>query len=324
MNCNLIPEKEVIMLNSATTSDKHFDRWSQMDPTGEVYLADPFIVEKTIRSILDSLYGDSYDSALLSSAIEDLVNAYRGDYPGLLRCDTLYHDLRHALETGLTTARLLDGHAKSADYSREDEYIDSDQALLAVLLALFHDIGLQRRDSEIDLWGPVLIPIHEERGVEFMKKYLSTTSLARFADKSVLIMPTKLIFKMPDTWTPFDRKLASIVASADLISQMADRCYLEKCRDFLFVEFSALGIAGQADSIYPNRETLLAKTPAFFASVVHQRLEDEFKGMHRLIEAHTGGTNPWEESIKRNLEFLEDTLSTNDFARLQRRPIVFI
>ena len=312
------------MLESEIIPDKLFERWSQMDPTGEVYLADPGMVEGAIKSILDQVYGESYDSALLASAVEDLVQAYRGDYPGLLRCDTLYHDLRHALETGLTTARLLDGYAKSLPPGHEGEYIDGDHALLTVLLALFHDIGLQRRDTELNLWGPVLIPVHEERGVEFMQKYLSTTSLARLAEKSILIMSTKLIFKMPDTWSRFDRKLASIVASADLISQMADRCYLEKCRDFLFVEFSALGIAGKADSPYPDRETLLAKTPDFFAGIIHQRLEEEFEGVHRLIEAHTGGSNPWDESIKRNLGFLKETLSSKDFSRLQRHPAIFI
>ena len=308
------------MLDTLIDIEKSPDRWSLMDPTDEVYLADPSMVEQAIKVILDSLYGKNYDSALLTTAIEDLVQAYRGNYPGLLRCDTLYHDLRHALETGLTTARLLDGHAKSLAPYHAGKYIDGEHALLAVLLALFHDIGLQRRESEAHLWGPMLIPVHEERGVEFMQRYLSQTTLAPFAEKSILIMPTKLIFKIPDTWNAFDRRLASIVASADLLSQLADRCYLEKCRDFLFVEFSAFGLAGKIDSPYPDRETLLTKTPEFFAGIIQQRLEEEFQGVHRLIEAHTGGKNPWTESINRNMTFLNDILSSKDFSRLHRHP----
>ncbi len=312
------------MLDSLIDFDQSSDYWSQLDPTGEVHLGDPVMVDKTIQAILDPLYGENYDSALLTRAIEDLVKAYRGDYPGLLRCDTLYHDLRHALEVGLTTARLLDGHAKSLASGHQSEPITAQHALLAVLLALFHDIGLLRRESESHLWGPMLTPIHEERGVEFMQRYLALTTLAPFAEKSILIMPTKLIFKMPDTWSAFDRTLASLVASADLLSQMADRCYLEKCRDFLFVEFSAFGLAGKAESPYPDRETLLTKTPAFYTGIIQQRLEEEFQGVHRLVEAHTGGNNPWQESIKRNLAFLEDILSSKDFARLQRQPKTFI
>ncbi|MEJ1958428.1 MAG: hypothetical protein WDM70_02345 [Nitrosomonadales bacterium] len=170
----------------------------------------------------------------------------------------------------------------------------------------------------------MLIPIHEERGVEFMQRYLSQTTLAPFAVKSILIMPTKLIFKMPDTWTAFDRKLAGIVASADLLSQMADRCYLEKCRDFLFVEFSAFGLAGKADSLYPDQETLLAKTPAFYTGIIQKRLEEDFQGVHHLLEMHTGGKNLWTESIMRNLDFLEGILSAKDFARLKRHPKTII
>ena len=300
------------------------DHWSHMDPTGEVYLADPSEVEAAIRRILDHLYGGAYDSALLSRAIEDLVHAYRGEYPGLLRCDTLYHDLRHALETGLTSARLLDGHARSLAAGNTGEAIDAEHALLTVLLALFHDIGLQRRDSEAHLWGPVLIPVHEERGVEFMESYLAGTSLDALAKKSFLIMPTKLIYHIPDSWSGFDRTLGGIIASSDLLSQMADRCYLEKCRDFLFVEFSAIGIAGKADTPYPDRETLLSKTPEFFAMLIQQRLEKEFRGVYRLVELHTGGNNPWLENIQRNIDYLKEILSSKDFSRLQRRPKTLI
>lgn len=299
--------------------DKLDDRWAQLDPTGEVYLDDPAAVEGAIISILDPLYGNDYHVSLLSAAIRDLVKAYRGGYPGLLSSDTLYHDLRHALEAGLTTARLLDGYAKSVPTDSSERF-DADHALLAVLLALFHDVGLLRRETESHLFGAALTPIHEERGVEFMGQYLSRTKLAQLAEKSRLIMATKLIFSMPDTWSIPDRKLAGLVASADLLSQFSDRCYLEKCRDFLFVEFSAFGLAGKAESPYPDKETLLAMTPGFVSRILHQRLEEEFFGEYHLLELHAGGTNPWAEAIRRNQSFLENILATHDFARLKRQP----
>jgi len=306
-----------------TTTDKLANRTDSMDPTGEVDLEDTAAVEQAINEILDRSYGGGYDAALLARGIADVIRAYRGEYPGLLRCDTLYHDLRHALETGLTTARLLDGYAK-ANGTETPGRVDGEHALLAVLLALFHDVGLLRRETEEQLWGPVLIPIHEERGVEFMKEYLSDTSLAHLAELARLIMPTKLTFHMPDDWTGEDRLLASMVASADLLSQCADRCYLEKCRDFLFEEFSAFGLAGKPDSPYPDRETLLAKTPAFFSGLFRQRLDDEFGSVHRLLQVHTGDGNPWMDAIDRTLEYLETLLPNKDFSRLRRRPERFV
>jgi hypothetical protein len=296
---------------------------SRFDPTGEVDLENPVAVEMATKSILDRLYGESYDSALLTQGIEVLVQAYRGRYPGLLRCDTLYHDLRHALETGLTMARLLDAHAKSLT-SGSVNNIDGRHALLGVLLALFHDVGLLRRETEAQLWGAVFTPIHEERGVEFMRRHLSETTLASLAENAELIMPTKLIFKIPDTWSPLDHKLASMVASADLLSQLADCCYLEKCWNFLFLEFSAFGLAGTPDSTYPDRETLMVKTSSFYYKVVLPRLEEEFRGVHHLMDAYYSGSNPYQESIQRNLGFLEDILSSHDFSRLRRRPRPFV
>lgn len=294
-----------------------------MDPTGEVDLEDTTAVEQAISGILDRIYPGGYDAALLAQAIADLIRAYRGDYPGLLRCDTSYHDLRHALETGLTAARLLDGHAK-ARQAEGGEPISGDVALLTVLLALFHDVGLLRRESEADLSGPMLIPIHEERGVEFMAAYLAPTRLAPLAGLARLIMPTKLTFRMPDDWPAADRLLAGMIASADLLSQCADRCYLEKCRDFLFDEFSAFGLAGKPDTPYPDRETLLAKTPAFVTGFLRDRLDNEFSGVYRLLEIHTGEGNPWMEAIDRTLEYLETLLVNKEFSRLRRRPARFV
>lgn len=293
------------------------------DPTGEVDLEDTTAVRQAIKANLDRSYGGGYDAALLEQATADLVRAYRGEYPGLQPCDTLYHDLRHALETGLTAARLLDGLAKDPD-GAAGAPISGSRALLTVLLALYHDIGLLRREDEAHLWGPVLIPIHEERGVEFMQGYLATTGLAPEAGLARLIMPTKLTFYMPQDWTREERVLGSAIATADLLSQCADRCYLEKCRDFLFDEFAAFGLAGKPESPYPDRETLLAKTPAFVSGFVRERLDKEFGGIYRMLELHTGEGNPWMEAIDRSLEHLESVLNDRDFSRLRRRPTRFV
>jgi hypothetical protein len=307
-------------LNSPTTA-----QLSQRDPTGSVDLESPRAVEAAIRGILDGMPGGCPDRELLTRAIDDLVAAFRGEYPGLLRCDTLYHDLRHALETGLTMARLLAGEARNGQDGYGDQpRIDREHALLGIILALYHDIGLLRRSHESDIWGAALTPVHEERGVEFLQDYLADTSLAALAGKAELIMPTKLIFKMPVEWPALDRKLASMIATADLLSQMSDRCYLEKCRDFLFLEFSAIGLAGTADSPYPDRETLLQKTPGFCTNFVFRRLDDEFGNVRRYLHDHFDGADPYNDAIQRNLDYLGKVLANADYAQLRRHPKVFV
>lgn len=276
-----------------------------------------------MRAILDRRYAGKYDVRLLCVAIADALCAYRGEYGGLLRSDTLYHDLRHALETAITMARLIDGYG-AVHSPGGATGIDAEHALLGVLLALFHDIGLLRRDSEAHLWGPALTPIHEERGVEFMQGYLSNTTIGGLVNQSKLIMATKLVFKMPETWTNEERTLASMIATADLVTQLSDRCYLEKCRDFLFLEFSAFGLAGKPDSPYPDRRTLLEKTPAFVEGFLSKRLDEEFQGVRRYLRAHMAGADPWEESIQNNMTYLKMLLAGDHLDRLRRVPRPFM
>ncbi len=298
------------------------DPLAQCDPTGSVDLENPGEVLAVIRAILDGLPGGCHDADLLTRAIDDLVCCYSGGYPGLLRCDTLYHDLRHALESGLTMARLIDGQSRQDKHDTDS--ISGAQALLGVLLALYHDIGLLRRTGEEGIWGASLTPIHEERGVEFMRDYLADTSLASHVDLAEAIMPTKLAFTMPADWPPTLRRMGSMVATADLLSQMSDRCYLEKCRDYLFAEFSAIGLAGTADSTYPDKETLLAKTPGFYTNFISKRLDQEYGNVRRFMAVHFGGANPYDEAIHRNLDYLADVLSRQDFGALRRQPHVFV
>ena len=54
------------------------------------------------------------------------------------------------------------------------------------------------------------------------------------------------------------RLLGNLLGSADIIAQMADRCYLEKCRDRLYPEFVTGGIA--------TRKTADGKIAVVFAS----------------------------------------------------------
>lgn len=264
-------------------------------------------------------FGAGYGKPLLESAVDDLADAFRGEYPGLLRCDTHYHDLRHALDAGLAMARLIDGHG--LDTSQDShEHIDADHALFGILLALYHDIGLLRRVGEEHLQGAQLTPEHEARGVEFMREYLRHTHIAHLAAKAELIMVTRLVWQIPADMPPRERAIACLLGTADIISQLADRCYLEKCRDFLFIEFSAIGLAGSPDLPYPDPETLLRHTPAFFTGLLSTRIKKEYNEADRYMKIHFGGECPYETAINRNFRFLGEILAESKLSRLSRQP----
>lgn len=291
----------------------------QLDPTRTVDLGDPRAVLAAIDALLQQRFGAAYGRTLLERAITDLARAFRGEYPGLLRCDTHYHDLRHALDSGLAMARLIDGQAALTS-AESPEHIDAEHALLGVLLALYHDVGLLRRDSEAHLQGAQLTPVHEERGVAFMRDYLSRTQLSGLAGKADLIMVTRLDWHMPADLPSLDHALSCLLGTADIQSQLADRCYLEKCRDFLFLEFSAIGLAGSPGLPYPDPETLLKNTPSFYTGLLRRRLEVEYVEADRYMRHHFGGICPYDASIKRNISFLEELLASEQLSRLQRLP----
>ena len=110
---------------------------------------------------------------------------------------------------------------------------------------------------------------------------------------------------------------------------MADRCYLEKCRDRLFPEFVLGGLAVQQDSDghtsvrYSSGIDLLRQTPSFFQQVFTKRLDGEYHGRYRAYESWFEGRNPYLEAIEKNLAFLRRILDGEQWELLRRRPPVF-
>jgi hypothetical protein len=126
---------------------------------------------------------------------------------------------------------------------------------------------------------------------------------------------------------PLDRRLGYLLGSADLIGQMSDRVYLEKCRDFLYPEFVLAGIAeqrnedGSANVVYASPQDLLVKTPLFYDMFARKRLEVYFEGVYRYAAAHFSRVNLYYEEISRNMNFSHFVLDTSQFDLLRRKSL---
>ena len=118
-----------------------------------------------------------------------------------------------------------------------------------------------------------------------------------------------------------------MIGAADLISQMADRFYLERCRDFLYREFVAAGADRKTDAngneqlIYTSGEDLLARTPGFYDALVKKRLSDDFGDIDHYLTIHFGGRNPYRESMDKNLAYVRHMIGNGDFSGLRRHPV---
>jgi hypothetical protein len=115
-----------------------------------------------------------------------------------------------------------------------------------------------------------------------------------------------------------------MVGTADLIGQMSDRMYLEKCREFLYRELVWGRIArdttadGREIVRYASPEDLMYKTPGFYEYVVRHRISTKLGGVERFAAVHFDGPNLYQAEIDRNMTFLHQAIETEDLGRLRR------
>ena len=299
-------------------------RRSDFDVTNRVNTTDPVHVKLEVVRIFRALYVRN-EAPALSSAFDDMVRLYRGEYPGYASCDTAYHDIQHVLDVTLAMARLLDGYERS----RKEEAVPIDEKLfqLGCICALFHDMGYIRRLSDKrHLRGAEYTLIHVTRGGRFLRDYLPTIGMEEFADVAGSLLhftgyerPVASI-RVP---APVFRLIGSLLGSADIIAQMSDRCYLEKCRDRLYPEFVAGGVARKKTAegeqvVFESGEDLLRKTPGFYRNA-EKRLQEDLGGAYQFAENHFRGPNLYMEALKQNIRFVEKEASKEEIV-LRRVP----
>jgi hypothetical protein len=299
------------------------------DITGTVRLDHTAAVYGAVEMLLLGRFSsDELHLPFLRHCFDDIEAAFWGNYPGYLRCDTPYHDLRHSLDTALLIARMIDGYQIVHD--NKATRLNSAEATLAVVLALFHDVGFLRRSDESDLQGAKLMQQHENRSVSFVRQYLAASPLERYAESAELIHATNFAFATADVLHGHPEQqtaIAKMLGSADLISQVADRCYLERCRDFLYQEFALAGADRTRDAkghetlIYRDGMDLLSKTPGFYDHLVKKRLEQDFSGISHMLDQHFTGINPYQASMTANIDYLRQLIANDQLENgLRRHP----
>src|SRR5688572_8498237 len=213
------------------------DRLNQNDVTNRVNVEDPVRVRDAVVALYAARY-PGIELAPLERAFADFKSLFEGGFPGYLACDTLYHDIRHTLDMTLAMARLIDGHERA---SAAAERLGPRRATLGVLVALLHDSGYLKRSSESHVEnGAVFTKIHVSRSADFIAAYLPQLGFAAEAPVAAkLVHFTGYEMDIDDIRVDDekDRMLGWMVGTADLIGQMSDRMYLEKCREFLYREF---------------------------------------------------------------------------------------
>jgi hypothetical protein len=295
---------------------------NDLDVTNTIQTTDAHAVRDAVIHLFSRLY-PSADTGPLDRAFADSVAMYRGEHSDYHGCDTGYHDLQHTLEITLAMARLMDGYERGHPGAVA---LGPRLFQLGVIAALFHDIGyLRKRDADTAPTGAHYTLTHVSRGALFLSTYLSQIGMPEFCESGAEMLHFTG-FEKPvgevAVADPMLRLLGCLLGSADIIAQMADRCYLEKCRDRLYPEFVAGGIAVKRSAagveiLYSSGEDLVHKTPAFFHRAI-DRLDYELGGAYRYAETHFGGPNLYVEAAARQVNFA--ARFADEEAPLRREP----
>jgi hypothetical protein len=304
------------------------ERRNDYDVTNTVQVSSPPKVRAAVAELFSSLYPHrSFDAVWL--AFYDFERAFTGFDPEFHAVDTTYHDIQHTLDMTLALARLIAGHELSVEPA---DRLGPDRAELALVSALFHDSGYLRhkiRDEGV-VNGAVFTRTHVTRSGKFLESYLPRIGLERFTpvvSRIVHFTGYEMNIDSIELEEPKDSVVGHLLGTADLIAQLADRCYLEKCRDRLYPEFVLGGVAideraatGSA-VLYRDAHDLLAKTLSFYQSSARHRLESKFNRVYRYMEAFfEAGHSPYVQFIRKNLMFLSSCIKEGDWEKLRRRP----
>lgn len=280
---------------------------------------DPDVVWLKVCAIISRINPD-YDFTTIHKVYLDVIRLFYGEFPGYGPIKTLYHDLSHTLEVLMCGVRLMHGVHVSGDALRDDE------VTLMVLAILMHDLGYAQRKGEETGTGAQFTRTHVQRSIEFMKQHFTE----RMLPDHILVDVTGMILGT-EHFRPFDqidfendrtRMLASIVATADITGQMADRKYLEKLL-FLYQEFKEAGFG-----TYQSSYDLVSKTHHFY-SLTRAKLDGVLGGIYNKLSYHFMDTmgvenNYYIESITKNMAYLEKVVAqgeTEMYGMLKRNNV---
>ncbi len=235
------------------------------------------------------------------------VSLFSGSFPLYNACNTEYHDYNHTCDVFGTTIRLIDGALS------QSPCIDSELQLDLCIAAMLHDSGYIQEKSDNSGTGAKYTKTHVSRSIVFTEQNGEVFGLNEKRQKRIahLIAATDIGIHFDEL--PFtdeqERFAGKMLASADLLGQMADRTYLEKLL-FLYYEFKEAGFAD-----YKTEFDMLKKTLVFY-ELTRDRLFHTLGNTTNLALIHFTSRygvekNLYLESIERQMDYLKTIIADN-------------
>ena len=307
-------------------------RRNEYDVTDKIRTTDLKQVAGEVLRLYHGLYNGT-PSGAIERAFSDIGRLYIGENPEYQPCDTEYHDIQHVLDVTLAMARLMDGYERSrkVTHSRvgDSPALPAACFALGVTTALFHDFGyLRKRGDRRHRYGAEYTMTHVSRGSKHLRSYLPQIGLKRYASAGAALVHYTG-YERPAETIPLNdmllRRIGHMLGTADIIAQMADRCYLEKCRDRLYPEFVLGGLAykklpgGRTQVLFNSGEDLVRKTPTFYMNAA-KRLDLQLARASAYGERPFTGQNLYLEEMQKNVRYAQAVADAPSRRSLRRAP----
>ncbi len=235
----------------------------------------------------------------------DIAAMFSGEDPEFKGNTMPYHTLRHTMMVALATMRYLHGlHFGGHHVSRRS-------LLQGMLCAYFHDSGMLLKSDDPATSGVVYISTHEKRSAQFLSEYVRKKELSSsLTEGSDIIIAYTWLSRDPATFPPHSKRrqmLGKVVGAADLLTQMADRYYLEN----LLLLFDELEM-GRLNTSRDVME-LMERTILFYRSVALPRFTTKYSEvldamLNHFVVRYGINHNLYAESIEKNLKYLQSIL----------------
>ncbi len=261
--------------------------------------------------ILDVAAGEfGAASPLLTALLDDVTDLYQGKWEEYEACQTGYHNLGHALDVTLLTARMIAGWNRLRDEAHP--HLGEELFLTALASAMFHDAGYIKTKGDHEGRGGKYSFSHEDRSMAMAEKYLATHGWPERSRRLVpnIISTTKLHRPLALAGlfaTREEEVIGRMMATADLVAQMADVNYMQRIND-LYAELQEAyrfegveNLEKRGYKVFSSAGEMIAGTVDFYENFVLPRLQKLGRMDQYLVTFFGGGRNPYLENIMANL-----------------------
>jgi hypothetical protein len=271
---------------------------------------------RALTQLCDETFGEK-PQPLVRSLVDFAFGLFHGQHPLFQACDAAFHDFDHTMEATAVVLRLLVAQRAGAigqdreravqDINITDIRLSPRDWELAIAAIIFHDTGYLKCKDDLNGSGAKYSTIHVGRSCFFAWDLLpefgfSSDELRQIQNAicatAISTNINQLPFRDAREWL-----IGAIVATGDMVGQLAAEEYPERLPG-LYLEFreasSFSKIREGSFATYNSLLDLLQDTEKFFYNYVMPILDNDWKGIYRMLD-DPKGDNIFMRRIKFNV-----------------------